>query len=277
MPISIRSRDDLISSAEIEEIEKTTEYKIAKQQSRSSLYKWIIGIILFCGTLTIFLLTLPNSPLKIMALNTLAWLGTIPPLTGAIILSLAYGFSLVLMLPGTPFNLSAGFLFGVWLGFCCSFSGALLGSILAFSWGRFVGREWAESSIASRFRIEAFDKALEAHSFELVLLTRLSPVLPFPILNYLYGSLTKINTFTYFIATALGLFPATLVYTWIGSELRTLADIWKNNGSASQQMIWLSVVLVTTVLVMVVVSIITKKILNNALKDPSSETNSEDD
>eukprot|EP01099_Mayorella_cantabrigiensis_P003955 TRINITY_DN2966_c0_g5_i1.p1 TRINITY_DN2966_c0_g5~~TRINITY_DN2966_c0_g5_i1.p1 ORF type:complete len:278 (-),score=58.31 TRINITY_DN2966_c0_g5_i1:192-1025(-) len=272
MPSLVKKNDDIIPSPDIEEIEKTDEYKAAKQSSRSRVMVWTFGAIILCGTCLIILLTMPNSPIKEMALGILSWLGTIPPVTGAVLLSLSYGVGLVLMLPGTPFNLSAGFLFGVGLGFCSSFSGALLGSVAAFYWGRLVGREWAETSLASRFRLDAFDKALEAHSFELVLLTRLSPVLPFPILNYLYGALTKINYFTYFVATALGLFPATLVYTWIGSELRTLADIWQDNGSTTQQMIWIGIVLVTTILVMIVVTLITKKILNNALQDPPNSS-----
>lgn len=62
--------------------------------------------------------------------------------------------------------------------------GATIGSILAFLLGRFVFKEQAQG-LFNKFKIlKAVDRAIETQGLKLVLLLRLSPVVPFSAFNY---------------------------------------------------------------------------------------------
>lgn len=62
--------------------------------------------------------------------------------------------------------------------------GATIGAILAFLLGRFVLREQAQG-LFNKFKIlKAVDRAIESQGLKLVVLLRLSPVVPFSAFNY---------------------------------------------------------------------------------------------
>jgi uncharacterized membrane protein YdjX (TVP38/TMEM64 family) len=53
----------------------------------------------------------------------------------------------------------------------------------------------------------------------MVFLSRLSPVFPFTLLNYLLG-LTTVRTSSYVLANLLGMLPGTFLYVYIGATAR---------------------------------------------------------
>lgn len=56
------------------------------------------------------------------------------------------------MLPGTPINLAAGLLYGVWIGSIVSVTGCTVGALIAFLLGRTFFRNWAEKQ-ATKYKI----------------------------------------------------------------------------------------------------------------------------
>ncbi len=98
----------------------------------------------------------------------------------------------------------------------------------------------------------------------MVLLTRLSPVFPFVLLNYLLG-LTAVRTPSYVLANLLGMLPATFLFVYIGAAARDalagpagcvggfLSDRFLNMSA------WLA-----TVAVVVIVTRIARKALREA-------------
>lgn len=63
--------------------------------------------------------------------------------------------------------------------------GAIVGCILAFLLGRFVLRDQARR-LSSKFKvIKAVDRTIETQGLKLVILLRLSPVVPFSAFNYI--------------------------------------------------------------------------------------------
>lgn len=70
---------------------------------------------------------------------------------------------------------------------------------------------------------QAIDRAVGKEGFKVVLLLRLSPLLPFALSNYFYG-LTAVDFFPYLFATLLGFAPGTFAYVYTGEAAKTLTD-----------------------------------------------------
>ncbi len=64
----------------------------------------------------------------------------------------------------------------------------------------------------------AIDRAIGKDSFRVVLLLRLSPLLPLALSNYLYG-LTSVDLVPYVLGSWVGMLPGTLAYVTAGASL----------------------------------------------------------
>lgn len=147
---------------------------------------------------------------------------------GAIVFIIIYIVSTIAFLPGSLLTLGAGVVFGVVQGSIYVFVGATLGAILAFLIGRFLARGWIAKQIAENAKFKAIDKAVEREGFKIVLLTRLSPIFPFNLLNYAFG-ITGVGLRDYVLGCA-GMIPGTILYVYLGSLAGSLARV----GTAEQ-------------------------------------------
>ncbi len=147
---------------------------------------------------------------------------------GAIAFIVLYIIATVLFLPGSALTLGAGVVFGVVQGSIYVFVGATLGATLAFLVGRYVARGWVSKKIEGNQKFKAIDRAVGQDGFRIVLLTRLSPVFPFNLLNYALG-ITQVSLRDYFFGSV-GMIPGTILYVYIGSLAHDLTLI----GSAEQ-------------------------------------------
>jgi uncharacterized membrane protein YdjX (TVP38/TMEM64 family) len=157
----------------------------------------------------------------------LDWIGAHPQIAWPIYI-LGYILAAVLLIPGLILTLAAGFLFGLPLGLLLVSVSSALGAAAAFLVGRFFARDWVAGKIATQPRFAALDAAVGRRGFLIVFLTRLSPVFPYNIINYVYG-LTGVKFRDYFFATWIGMFPITVLYVYIGSAAKNLADIFAGN------------------------------------------------
>ena len=78
--------------------------------------------------------------------------------------------------------------------------------------------------------VQAIELALEKEGLKLIILLRLSPLVPFDILNYLMG-VTSIS-FKHYALGSLGMIPGTIVYVYIGTGLSNMADVMSGNSSS---------------------------------------------
>jgi uncharacterized membrane protein YdjX (TVP38/TMEM64 family) len=159
--------------------------------------------------------------------NTLQWvdnLGTVAPL----VFILIYVIATVAFLPGSVLTLGAGVLFGVIKGSIYVFIGATLGATLAFLVGRYLARGWISEKIAGNQKFQTIDQAVGREGLKIVLLTRLSPIFPFNLLNYGLG-VTGVSLKDYVLGSV-GMIPGTIMYVYIGSLAGSIATI----GSESQ-------------------------------------------
>lgn len=142
---------------------------------------------------------------------------------------LAFGAYLVvyaaftaLMIPGALWiTIAGGFLFGLVGGSIATVVGATAGATLLFLGAR--------SAIGEPLRRRAgpFLKRLEAgfreSPFSYMLTMRFLPVVPFPVSN-IAPALLGATLRDYVVATAVGIVPGVVAYTWIGSGLGAAFD-----------------------------------------------------
>lgn len=137
---------------------------------------------------------------------------------------LAYIVATVLLVPGSVLTLAAGFLFGLPLGVALVSAGSVLGAASAFLVGRFFARDWVAERTRPKPSFRALDKAIAGAGFTVVLLARLSPLFPFNLLNYGLG-LSAVRFRDYVLASWIGMLPATVVYVYIGTLAKDLAQL----------------------------------------------------
>ena len=106
----------------------------------------------------------------------------------------------VLMIPGSATKLAAGALFGLAEGMVWGFAGAVLGSVAAFAVARLGGRSWLRERIERQPRLRAFDRSVGDDGRRIALLVRLSPLIPFNVLNYALG-FSRVRTRDYLLAS----------------------------------------------------------------------------
>ena len=136
---------------------------------------------------------------------------------------LAYVTQTAFSLPGaTLMTLTGGFLFGsLWAALYVNI-GATTGATLAFLAARYLFRGWVEQRFGNR--LESFQEGFRQNAFNYLLTLRLIPLFPFFLVNVLSG-LTRVNAGTYVAATALGIIPGSLAYTFAGRQLSTINSL----------------------------------------------------
>jgi uncharacterized membrane protein YdjX (TVP38/TMEM64 family) len=212
-------------------------------------------IVLAVIGVTVFL------PVRDWLINALQWTQTLG-IWGPVFVAAFYVVACVLFLPGSILTLGAGFLFRVIKGSFIVSVGSTLGACAAFWVGRTIARNWIAGKVAKNEKFAAIDEAVAQQGFKIVLLTRLSPVFPFNLLNYAFG-LTKISFWKYALASWIGMMPGTVMYVYLGAGLRSLADVAAGGvqkSTASRLFFWFGLA------VTVVVAVFVTRVARDALK-----------
>lgn len=136
-----------------------------------------------------------------------------------------YALAVVALVPATILTVIAGAAFGVVRGVSYAFIGGTIGTTAAFLLGRHAARPIVERWLRSAPRVAAVDRAVSARGRHIVFLLRLSPIVPFNVLNYALG-LTTISVWDFAVA-GLGSLPSEIVWAYAGrvtGEALTLAE-----------------------------------------------------
>ena len=133
---------------------------------------------------------------------------------------LIYAIGPSLFIPSLPLTLGAGFLWGPLWGVVFSITGSTTGSSVAF----LISRYLMADTIKNRFGYEKWTwlkEKVEKHGWKAVAFARLLPVLPFPVLNYMFG-VTPIPFLHYLWASFVFMLPACIAYVAFGSSMGEL-------------------------------------------------------
>ena len=187
-------------------------------------------------------------------------------LLGGILFILLYIITTIAFVPGSILTLGAGVIFGVGWGSVYVFLGAICGETLAFLIGRYLARDWVYRKIQSNQKFLAINKALKREGLKIILLTRLSPIFPFSLLNYAFG-ITGVSLRDYFLGSV-GMIPMTITYVYFGSVAGDLATIGSDFAVANQGLRWTMNIfgLFSAIAVTVYLTRIARKALAESLK-----------
>lgn len=156
-----------------------------------------------------------------------AWID-VNPLSGRLIFIAAFIALTILMVPGSILMLSGGYLFGLGIGLPLVSVGIALGAGAASFVSRTIARDWLAQHFAGDARFQAIDRAVAKKGFLIVLLSRLSLLIPFNLLNLIYG-LSGISLIRMILATWVGMTPAVILYTYLGSIAGSLDELFSSD------------------------------------------------
>ena len=173
----------------------------------------VAGLAMACGTF-------PVIPKLMDLFEFIGGLGR----WGPVALGGFYAVSCVFLIPASIPTLAAGFLFGVLTGSITAMVGGTAGAVAAFWIGRLAANGRTGHRTGRNRWLSALNDAAGEQGFKIVLLSRLSPIFPYAILNYAFG-LTKVPFRHYVPGTVIGVLPSMVMYVYVGAGLRSLADI----------------------------------------------------
>jgi uncharacterized membrane protein YdjX (TVP38/TMEM64 family) len=177
----------------------------------------------------------------------------------------AYVAATVAFLPGSLLTLAAGFAYGPIWGLAVASPASIAGATAAFVLGRTLLRDWAARKTSDSARVRAISRAVEQEGFKIVLLLRLSPLIPFNALNYAL-SLSRVRLGTYVAASAIGMLPGTALYVYLGSLAPTAAQLATAAGGAGAVRLGLYIAgLLATIIVVVIATRAAKRVLRAEL------------
>ncbi len=119
-------------------------------------------------------------------------------------------------LPAFPLTLAGGAMFGVGLGSVLNWTGAVIGACGSYGLARLLGRD-ALHGLLGRWG-SRFDALGARSGFATIFRLRLIPVVPFNLVSLAAG-LASASFPSYAAATALGIIPGTIIYTYFADSL----------------------------------------------------------
>ena len=134
----------------------------------------------------------------------------------------------VLILPGFLFTMGAGFIFGFVKGVALVWIAINLGSLLAFLVGRHVLGKQFIVHLNKYERVEQINKALLHKGWRTVMFTRMIPMFPFKLSNYVFG-MAGYSIKDFWLGTAIGILPITIFNVYMGSMAGALTELGAGN------------------------------------------------
>ena len=188
------------------------------------LVRWVLIAVALAGLATFVALgdglTLEGLQRQRQAWRALcdAW-----PVASAGLFMLAYVLAAALSLPiNVLLAVAAGALFGFVQGSVMVSFAAAAGSTLAMLASRFLFRAWVRRRL--RGRIAEIEAGLSREGGRYLLALRLTPVVPYTVVNLLFG-LTRFPLRQFYLISQLGMLPAVVVFVNAGTQLERLTSL----------------------------------------------------
>lgn len=194
---------------------------MVQRSSRRRRFRWLL-ILAAAGAIW-WASAYFGEEFRAAVLALLEWVRGMGP-WGPVLFMLVVAASMMLILPGFIFTLSAGFLFGAIKGTLLILIGTTAGGCLAFLTGRFLFRDKVRAALAKREKIRRFVRIVDLEGWRFVMITRMVPMFPFKLSNYAFGT-TSIPFRHFLLGTSIGIVPLSVTNVYAGSLAGSLSNL----------------------------------------------------
>ncbi|MFK8052298.1 MAG: TVP38/TMEM64 family protein [Woeseiaceae bacterium] len=222
----------------------------------------IIGIFLLVMIISVWTL-----PLEAWLQQAQAW-SEVHVWEGRAIYIAVFIVAACLMVPGSLLFMSGGYLFGFLWGGALAAIATPLAASAAFLVGSTFARKQVAGLVASNPKFDAIDRAIDQKGGLIVLLTRLSMLLPYNVLNYAF-SVTRVRHWDFFIWTAVGMLPPVLLFAYLGAAANDIEALTQGSGLSGPLG---QVVAVVGVVILIAALVIIQRTATRILKESLDET-----
>ena len=150
--------------------------------------------------------------------------------------------AITVFFPLIPFPILAGTigaLFGTAQGFAITLAGSMAGTMGFFFLSRYGFREAAQTRLQNYPKIRDFEVFLNRHAFAAILISRIIPIIPAPVVNIGCG-LSRVKWLTFFVASAIGKIPNVLLLSFAGASFTS--NKWLSIGLYGVYMLVLGII-----------------------------------
>ncbi|KAG7353338.1 SNARE associated golgi protein [Nitzschia inconspicua] len=267
---SVRSPEQLELPLEV------TEEEVRKR--RHSCWTKIAVAAVLAGFITFVIVDSQTNKYVRAGIKTfLQWIEENPG-AGVVAFILVYFVATIVFIPGSILTLGAGFVFsasfgslgvGILLGTMSVFIGASGGAIVSFLLGRYLFRD-SVGKLSKKYSVfEALDKGLAEKGLRIMVLLRLSPIIPFNAINYV-AAVTAISFRSYVLAM-FAIIPGTLLYVFLGASTGSIADSASGGDNLTVTIVVVVVGLIFGVIAVGLTSYYARKELNKIVADRQGE------
>lgn len=185
------------------------------EKSSKRAWRWLsVLVILAAAAVVVLLFRAGTLPTQESVQGLVQSAGIWGPLLVVFLMTFAVVASPI---PSAPIAVTAGVLYGHWLGTAVVAIGAELGAIIAFGLARILGRDILRSWFGQRLEMGLMGS--QNGLMVAIFLSRLMPFLSFDMVSYAAG-LTVLKPWRFAVATLAGILPASFVLAHLGDGLK---------------------------------------------------------
>ncbi|MFU8793370.1 MAG: TVP38/TMEM64 family protein [Acholeplasmataceae bacterium] len=116
-----------------------------------------------------------------------------------------------------------GIVFGVFWGIIISWIGAMFGAAITYYLARLLGEEFVKKKEKNSNLLKTVSEMSDKKGYKVVFIARLLPFISFDFISYAAG-LSTMKPWKFFLATALGMIPGTILYVFFGRQIVLLSQ-----------------------------------------------------
>jgi uncharacterized membrane protein YdjX (TVP38/TMEM64 family) len=137
---------------------------------------------------------------------------------GVVAFIVLYTLTCVFFLPGSVLTIGAGAVYGFWFSTALVTISSTVGAAVNFLTSRYVARSWMQERLSRSAKFRALDKAVSAEGWRMILISRMSPIIPHSLVSYAAG-IIRISFWRFTLASFVGFLPQSAAYTYVGAVL----------------------------------------------------------
>jgi len=185
---------------------------------------------------------------------------------GIILFILLHLIGSIIAIPAFVMAFAGGFIFGLGRGIIIVSISSTMGATAAFLVARYLVRDWIIRIMEKHPRYKIIDEAIAREGWQIIGLIRLSPIIPYNILHFVFG-ITSVKLLHYIIASWIGMLPMTFMYVYAGSLASSLTQVGESKYLIYSSESWIFYILgfLITLTATIYVSAVVRRALKKKL------------